>query len=209
MTDDELDRRVRASILAEQIDTDPLARSIRARIGSPRAPRWAAVAASLALVMAGALAYAIFFRPHTPPLCIAAAQDHEREIVKGEPRRWLADLSSIQSLAQKQGVPASAITALGTTGYRLERARLCFLDKQIYLHLLYAKDGGEFSVYLRRRSGEPIGDSVHQANVGPDNLAYFESHGLTAVFVSHHSGAAADVLAFANAGLRSLTVVAL
>ncbi len=208
MTDDELDQRLRASILAEEIDTDPLARSIRARIGSPRAPRWSAVAASLALVMAGALAYAIFFRSHTPPVCMAAAQDHEREIVKGESRRWLTDLSSIQSLAQKQGVPASAITALGTTGYRLERARLCFLNKQIYLHLLYAKDGGEFSVYLRRPSGEPIGDSVHQIDIGPDNLAYFQSHGLTAVFVSHHSDAA-DVLAFANAGLHSLTVAAL
>jgi hypothetical protein len=208
MTDDELDRRLSASILAEEIDTDPLARSIRARIATPRVPRWAPVAASLALLMAGALAYAIFFRPHTPSLCIAAAQDHEREIVKGEPRPWLSDLSSIQSLAQKQGLPASAITALGTTGYRLQRARLCFLNKQIYLHLLYARDGAEFSVYLLRRSGGPIGDSVHQVELGPDNLAYFESHGLTAMFVSHHSGAA-DVLAFANAGLHSLTVAVL
>jgi len=122
--------------------------------------------------------------------------------VNGEPRPWLSDLAAIDSLAEKQGVPASAISALGTTGYRLERGRLCFLKKQIFLHLVYTKNGDEFSVYLRRRSGEPIGNSVHQTEIGPDNLAYFQLHGLTAVFVAHHSDA--NVLAFAQASARVL-----
>lgn len=205
--DCELEQRVRAAVLGEPIDTAPLERSIRERINRARVPRWAFVAAaSLALAIAGGFSYRAFFRP--PPLCIAAAQDHEREIVNGEPRRWLSDLSSIQALGEKQGVPASAIAALGTTGYRLERGRLCFLKKQIFLHLVYAKDGDEFSVYLRPRGSEAsLGDSVHDTEVGPEDLAYFQSHGLTAVFVSHRSGA--NVLAFARAGLHSLTVVAL
>ena len=64
MTDDELDQRVRASILAEELDTARLERSIRERIRRPRLARWAlATAASIALVIAGGLAYRAFFQP--------------------------------------------------------------------------------------------------------------------------------------------------
>ncbi len=58
------------------------------------------------------------------------------------------------SRGEARAYPASAIAALGTTGYRLERARLCFLKKQIFLHLVYTKDGSQFSVYLRPRTEE-------------------------------------------------------
>ena len=196
MTDDELDQRVRAAVLSEQIDTARLEHSIRARIRRPRAPRWAlAIAAGSVLAITGGVAYRPLFKPQTPPICVAAAQDHQREIVNGEPRPWLSDISAIQSLARKQGVPASAVTALGTTGYRLERARLCFLKKQIFLHLVYTKDNAEFSVYLRPPSGL-FNDSVR----GEETLAYFETDRVTAVFVSH----GADALAFARAGARVL-----
>jgi hypothetical protein len=205
--DCELDQRVRAALLAEPIDIAPLERSIRQQIRGRRVPRWAvAIAASIAIMIAGGMAYRVFFRAPVPPICIAAAQDHEREIVNGEPRRWLSDPSAIDALAEKQGVPASAISALGTTGYRLERARLCFLKKQIFVHLVYFKNGTQFSVYLRPR-GELPGNSVQETEIGPDGLAYFQSSRLTAVFVSHQSGA--SVLAFARAGLHSLTVMAL
>ena len=115
--------------------------------------------------------------------------------MNGEPRRWLSDVNAIQSLAQKQGVPASAISALATTGYRLERARLCFLKKQIFLHLVYTKDGSEYSVYLRPPSG------LFEGSVrGEGPLAYFETNRVTAVFVGH----GADAMAFARAGARVL-----
>lgn len=196
MTDDELDQRVRAAVLTEQIDTARLERSIRERIQKPLLPRWAlAIAAGIVLAIAGGVAYRAFFAPQTPPICVAAAQDHQREIVNGEPRHWLSDISAIQSLAEKQGVPGSAVTALGTTGYRLERARLCFLKKQIFLHLVYTKDDAEFSVYLRPPSGL-FNDSVR----GEETLAYFETDRVTAVFVSQ----GADALAFARAGARVL-----
>jgi hypothetical protein len=73
--------------------------------------------------------------------------------------------------------------------------------------LVYSKDGGEFSVYLRPRGSESFGDSVRESEVGRENLAYFQSSGLTAVFVAHH--ASANVLEFARAGLHSFTAVAL
>ncbi len=114
MTDEELDQRVRAAVLAEQIDAAPLERSISERIASRILPRWAVpVAAGIAIIIAGGLADRAFFSPQTPALCVAAAEDHRREIENGDPRRWLTDLAAIQSLAEKQDVPRSAIAALG------------------------------------------------------------------------------------------------
>lgn len=196
MTDDELDRRVRASILAEDIDTSRVELAVRNRIRQRHIPGWAvAAAAVIAMVAASVLSYRAFVKEQTPPICVAAAQDHQREIVQGEPRPWLSDISAIQSLALKQGVPESAIVALDTTGYRLERARLCFLKKRIFLHLVYTKDKAEFSVYLR----PPSGLFDHSVR-GEKTLAYFETNRVTAVFVSH----GANALAFARAGARVL-----
>jgi len=192
MTDDELDQRVRASVLAEEVDTSRVAGAVRNRIQKPRrVALWALAAAA-----AASIALAAFLWPQIPPICVAAAQDHEREIVKGEPRRWLTDLSAIDALADKQGVPASAIAALGTTGYRLERGRLCFLKKQIFLHLVYTKDGSQYSVYLRPRTDEA---SFTNSVRGAENLAYFDTSHLTAVFVSN----GANAQAFARAGARA------
>jgi hypothetical protein len=77
----------------------------------------------------------------------------------------------------------------------LERGRLCFLQKQIFLHLVYTKDGSELSVYLRPPSGL-FNDSVR----GEETLAYFETDRVTAVFVSR----GADALAFARAAATVL-----
>jgi hypothetical protein len=186
MTDEELDKRLRAAVLAEPADTARLRRSILRRIRRPLIARWLlGIAAGIAILIA------VSFRLQTPPLCVAAAQDHRREIVNGEPRPWLTERAAIQSLAGQQGVPGSAIAALGTTGYRLERARLCFLKKQIFLHLVYVKDGAEFSVYLRPRgSDSPFGAEVREASLGPEDLAYFQTDRLTAVTVAQHGALA-------------------
>ena len=192
MTDDELDQRLRASILAEEVDTSRVVAAVRNQTRKPRrVALWA-----LATAAAASIALAAFLWPQIPPICVAAAQDHEREIVKGEPRRWLTVLSAIDALAEKQGVPASAIAALGTTGYRLERARLCFLKKQIFLHLVYTKDGSQYSVYLRPRTDEA---SFSNSVRGAENLAYFETNRVTAVFVSH----GANAQAFARVSARA------
>jgi hypothetical protein len=203
MTDDELDQRVREGILSEQVDTSRVAAAVRNQIPARtrHVPGWAvAAAAVIVTALATTFSYETFRKEQTPALCIAAAQDHEREIVKGEPRPWLTQLSAIRSIAEKQGVPASAIAALATTGYSLERGKLCFLNKQIVLHLVYARDGQEISVFLQPRNSDSARGSVREANVGTENTAYFESHRLTAVFVTHYSGAAA----FARAGVQVL-----
>ena len=200
MTDEELDRRLREVILAQPVDTSRVAAVVRNQIAiRPRTVRGWAVAAAALIVMAlaASFSYHTFRQEQIPPLCTAAVQDHQREIVNGEPRRWLTDASAIDSLAQKQGVPVQAIAALSTTGYRLERARLCFLKKQIFLHLVYTKDGAEYSVYLRPRGREASFDSSVR---GTENLAYFQTDRVTAVFVSRATGARA----FARAGAKVL-----
>jgi len=209
MTDDELDQRVRASILAEELDTAPLERSIRAHMGRRSMPRWAvAVAVGIALVAAVGLAYREFISPPTPPVCAAAAHDHNHEVANGLPREWLSDVSAIQSLAAQQGIPAEAIIALNATGYRLNRGRLCFLKNQIFLHLVYTRNDEVISVYLRRRDPDlRFGPSIHQASVDTEELAYFQTDQLTAVFVDEQSKT--EALAFARASLHSLMVAAL
>lgn len=200
MTDDELDRRLRESVLSEPVDTSRIATAVRGQIAPrPRTvPGWAvAAAAVIVTVLATTFSYREFHREQIPAVCSAALQDHEREIVNGDPRQWMTGLAAIQALAQKQGVPTPAIAALDSTGYRLERARLCFLRKQIFLHLVYSKQGGEYSVYLRSRTPEA---SFDRSVRGTENLAYFETDRLTAVFVSQTTGARA----FAQAGVKVL-----
>jgi len=203
MTDDELDGRVRSSILAEELDTSRIAAVVRNQIQTQRRPvrGWAVAAAALIALAAAGFSYRAFRGDQTPQLCIAAARDHEREVVNGEPRRWLSDLAAIQVLATKQGVPASAIAALGTTGYKWERGRLCFLKGHLYLHLVYIKDGAEYSVYLRPLTNEaPVDHSVREVSAGAEDSAYFQTNRLAAVFVAGHSHAAA-AFARASAGV--------
>lgn len=203
MTDDELDQRVRERVASEEVDTSRVAAAVRNQIQPKRIPRWAAVAAGV-VAMAGAslLSYRAFHKEAPPPICIDAARDHDREVVKSQPRRWLTELSSIEALGEKQGVPASAIAALATTGYHLERGRLCFLNKQIFLHLIYTRNGGELSVYLRPRDVEsPVDRTIRRASIGPEDLAYFQTDRLTAVFVDAWTSQAAE---FARAGVRVL-----
>lgn len=200
MTDDELDRRVREGILSERVDASRVAAAVRGQIapGPHTVPGWAVIlAAAVVTILATLFSYREFRREQIPAVCSAAIEDHQREIVNGEPRQWLTDLSAIQALAQKQGVPVAAIAALDSTGYRLERARLCFLRKQIFLHLVYSKQGGEYSVYLRPRSPDA---AFSRAVRGTENLAYFETNQLLAVFVSQDTGARA----FARAGAKLL-----
>jgi hypothetical protein len=204
MTDHELDERLRESILAEEPDTSRVAAAVREQIATrPVHVRgWVVAAAGLiAMIAASALSYRAFLKEQAPPpLCVAAAEDHQREIIDGDPREWLTDLSAIQSLAQKHGVPGSAVGALATTGYRLERARLCFLERQIFLHLVYTKDASEYSVYLRSLNKDARFDrSIREASVGAERFAYFDTGRLTAVFVGQ-----ADVAAFARSGAAVL-----
>lgn len=202
MTDDELDQRLRESILSEDVHTSRIEAAVRAQVHSARprqVPGWSVAAAALiATVLAGGLSYRAFIQEQSMPVvCSAAMLDHQAEIVRREQRSWLTERPAIQALAEKKGIPASALSALDKTEYRLERARLCFLNKHIFLHLVYTKSGQEYSVYLRSRTGRT---SVASSVRDTQNLAYFQTPHVTAVFVSQ----GADVRSFARNGAELL-----
>jgi hypothetical protein len=83
---------------------------------------------------------------------------------------------------------------LAPAGYRLEFGKLCRLDGRIFLHLVYTRDGREFSAYLRRPDAEPLA-GIHEAGAGHEYIAYFETRQLSALFVTDQSREAALSLA--------------
>jgi len=196
MTDHELDQRLRQSVLSEEVDASRIESVVRNHI---QGNRWRAFlwAAAALIVVAAGLSYRVFYTDPLPAICAAAQQDHQREIVNGAPRRWLTEDSAIRSLAETQGISAQAVAALSSTGYRLERARLCFLEKQVFLHLVYARDGSEYSVFLHSPDkSEDRGNSPR----GGAKVAYLQTPRVTAVFVSRERGA----ITFARAGANVL-----
>jgi hypothetical protein len=134
--------------------------------------------------LAAALLLAVFLM-RARPVYAAAARDHRIEIVELQPRKWLTDRAAIAAMAQREGVPDSAIDRIEPAGYRLARAKLCFLDGRIFLHLVYASDAGRLSVFLR--PADRI-EAVHAERHGAEYAAGFQDRKVNAVFVTEQSG---------------------
>ena len=163
--------------------------------------RWvmAAIGAAAALLIVAA-GYRGLLGPRVAPVYAAAALDHRLEVVQKTPRPWKVDLSEVAALAEKQGIPVSAPVALSSGPYRLERAKLCFLDGRIFLHLVYSDGTQEFSVYLRQRGAESLpgraretdnGRVLRTSNPGAEHVASFQTDGLTVMVVTDQSSDAA------------------
>lgn len=195
-----LDSLLRRSIVSQEVDTAALDQRVRAQISSEKhsfSARWLAVAAGVvAMLLAGGLAYRTMFGPRAPRLCVDAARDHWVEVTRREHRRWLSDPNAIADLAQHSGISASLIPRLAPAGYRFEHGKLCRLTGQVFLHLVYAQDGNEISVYLRPLDKQAFsGAGLHEADSGREHIAYFQTSQLTAMFVTDQSSAAALSLA--------------
>ena len=141
--------------------------------------------------MTDGLLHQIFGPMHSALFALRGTPSHRSDCVGSHPKSTSAKrkFPALSSTPRLQPHP-SAIAALSTTGYRLERGRLCFLKRQIYLHLVYTKDGDEWSVYLRPRGSESLGSSVREASVGSEDLAYFQTGRLTAVTVARRGAVA-------------------
>lgn len=223
----QLDARMREAIAGEHVDASAVERWIRARISTeprskiawisapPSSPlhcgRWivtaAAVAAALLLIAVG---YRVLLGEHVARVYADAAQDHQLEVVNQAPRSWLFDRAAISALAQGQGIAAAVPFALSSGPYRLERAKLCFLDGRIFFHAVYTDGTREFSVYFRVRGAEPLtgrpyeidnGRILRTSTLGAEEVASLQTKDLTVMVVSdRHSGDALQVARFvANA----------
>jgi hypothetical protein len=110
------------------------------------------------------------------------------EIVNRQPRKWVTDRASIEGLAQRQGLPASVVSAFVPAGYHLAQGKLCLLDGRVFLHLVYASESGSFSLFLRRP--DDAGTSVvHTETFAAEQVAGFQRNQLSALIVSEDNDA--------------------
>ncbi|HEY3827040.1 MAG TPA: anti-sigma factor [Bryobacteraceae bacterium] len=197
----EFDELLRTGVLAERVDSSSVDRRIRTNIEAARLSsrrRIFAAAGIAAALLAGLVGYMGFISTRTKPVYAAAARDHRMEIVDKQPRKWLTDYASIRQLAAGAGLSGPPAADFVPVGYRLAQGRLCFLNGHIFLHLVYANDTGNFSLFLRRADGAPSGVSawgIHTGTFAAEHVAGFQRGPLTALVVTEQPGDSARRLA--------------
>jgi anti-sigma factor RsiW len=182
-----MDARLRKALCAGLPYAGEIERSVRGRIARERSRRWMLVAAA-ALLIAAVMGYRML-RPER--LYADAALDHRQEVIEHQPRRWRTDPAEIEKLAVRYQL--TDLSALAPAGYRLEHAKMCGIDGQPALHLVYTNGVQEFSVFVRQGGGvEPL--SAH--SVGSEHLARFRTVRHEAVIVTN--GSSGECLEFAR-----------
>jgi anti-sigma factor RsiW len=187
----EMDARLRSALLAGESDSSTLTPRIRRRIAADEAKRrvlTGGLVAASALVTATFLLYRSFIGSPAPRVFAAAAEDHRREVVERQAKKWRSAADEIESLARRQALPANAIPALAAAGYRLDRARLCRLDGNVFLHLVYTDGAREMSVFLRPQKGDAT--PLRATDLGPEHVVAVQSDSLVVVCVAEESRAA-------------------
>ncbi|HVW10172.1 MAG TPA: zf-HC2 domain-containing protein [Bryobacteraceae bacterium] len=178
-----IDERLREIVQAEPADTRAIEDQVRRRIGREKTLRWAIPG----LLAAAALIAMVLWRAPkapqpAPPIFADAARDHTAELINHVPRRWRADPSEIAVIEKSQGIEDADVKALEATGYKLERARICRLGGAPWIHLVYARDGREFSVYMRVNGDHPVPEAASSS--GNLQLASFAHGHVQAVIVT-------------------------
>jgi anti-sigma factor RsiW len=193
--DAEIDKLIRESMANDATDSSSVDRRIRARVRlEQRNRRWLLAGAGIAAVLALAVAsYRIAARPS--PIFAAAAHDHRVELVEKQPRKWTADPAALAPLAARVGVPLARATAFTPAGYHFSGGRLCLLNGQIFLHLVYAGAGGDVSLFLRNDQGGGDSARVRENRYDAEYVAGFRNNTLSAVFVTDQPGGTAIKLA--------------
>ena len=182
------DARLREAIAAEPADTQVLEQTVMRRIASDRMRRFAVpIGIAASILLAGVLVA----RSHqqtqlnnavVAPVFADAARDHTAEVVNQAPRRWRTQAEELTALESSQGVSDSDVKALEATGYKLQRAKVCRLGGTPYMHLVYVKDGREFSVYLKAKGNQPLPEA--ESASGNLQLASFSEGRVQAVIVT-------------------------
>jgi anti-sigma factor RsiW len=196
-----LDARLRQSLLAEDVDVGRVNRRIRERItqetvqpgvvvpAEPRGRRWLNAALGIAAAFVLAVAGYLSFPGRFAKVYADAAQDHQMEVVDHGPRHWTTDPTELAALEQRLGISLNVPEELGD-GYHLEHGKICRLDGQLYLHLVYTDGTTEFSLFLRPRDGERLtgrisgasnGRLLRASDFGHEHLAAFATSHLIAV----------------------------
>jgi len=183
-----IDEQLRSIVAAEPADTRAIEEQVRRRITRGKIQRWAIPG----LAAAAALIAVVLWRapqptpkpapPINPAIVADAVRDHTAELVHRVPRRWRADASEITTIEKSQGIQDEDVKALEATGYKLQRAKICRLGGAPWIHLVYARDGREFSVYMRVKENQSVPES--EASSGNLQLASFTHGRVQAVIVT-------------------------
>lgn len=200
--DRNLDATLRLALGGFAPDTGRLEQTLRRRISVDRRRRhqaWAgAIAATLALLAGGALAWARWTRP--PQWYAGAALDHRTEVIDRQPRRWRSTDTELAGLAAQNGLQLGQVTAMAAAGYRLERAKICGIDGGRMLHLVFSSGTRRYSVFISPHLG-PV-EMVRTIRRGAEQIAGFETGHFRGLVVSE--GSAAECTELAHAAERRL-----
>lgn len=178
-----IDQHLRETIAAEPADTRAIEAQVKRCIARANIQRWAipGLAAAAALI-AIVLWRAPKAQPANPAIFADAARDHTAELINHAPRRWRADPSELNTIEKSQGINDTDVKALEATGYSLQRARICRLGGAPWMHLVYARGGREFSVYMRVREDHAVPEAASSS--GNLQLASFTHGRVQAVIVT-------------------------
>ncbi|HXX70974.1 MAG TPA: zf-HC2 domain-containing protein [Candidatus Acidoferrum sp.] len=188
------DARLREVILAQEYDATEVDRRVRGLIAAeakghqlPRFERgwrrWTAVVAGFAAALVLLLVAYLSLGAHFPRVYADAATDHRLEVVEHQPRHWLTDPEQIALLAEEQAIAPAVLDRIASGNYRLVRGKLCYLDRRIFLHLVFSDGTREFSLYLRPRDakGWPSGPVREIANRRPLCTVDFDTNHVASV----------------------------
>ncbi len=187
-----MDTRIIDAIEAEARRDAPVVQEIRDRVSTQisreRFRRAIPLAAAAALVLAAGSFFAVRHRePVYPPQVTQtalsdAARDHTMEIIGRAQRRWRVNPVDIADIEKAQGISDRDVKAIEATGYRLEKAKICRLGGKPYMHLVYAKNGREVSLYMKVGADSTV-DPVINAS-GKLHVATFGRRKVQTIIVS-------------------------
>jgi hypothetical protein len=186
-----MDMRIARALGSVMPDSSRVERRVRAQMAAERRQHWwmgiGAVAAVLLLAAIGA-AYLLRPVPPAPRWYAGAALDHREEVVQGQPRRWRTDPVAMEKVTLQSGLSIAQAVGLAAPGYSLERAKMCGIEGQRMLHLVFSDGRNRYSLFVSQHQG--VQEAVRVQRRGAEQVAGFETGRYRAAVVS--GGAAGD-----------------
>jgi anti-sigma factor RsiW len=187
------DTALREGLAAPLPNSAQVEGSVRKQLARVRSHRWIMTAAAAVAVLAISK-YGLLRSSPATQIFLDAAEDHRVEVAEHQPRRWRTDPAEIEILTARYPLPS--VATLAPEGYRLEKAKMCRLNGQPALHLVYTNGSTEVSVFVRSQTG-----SAHGVRMTGAGLASFQNDRVEVIAASGSTG---ECLEFARIAAAKL-----